>query len=178
MRVTNRLIAVVLAALLAVAGALAAVEVVAARAANRDEPLLIRYDKVATTLRDHSWQDRSVRLVCAGLVLLGLLLLLAGLWWQRKQMPLSTEDDRTRAYTDRATVRRMLKRAAEAVEGVLGARAKVRRRQVTVTIRVRPRPRPAAEVERETSAVIQSTVDRLGLVQRPRTRLKLREKHR
>ena len=175
MRVTNRLIAVVLSAALIVAGAVAAAEVVEART-HRSRPLLVRYDRVATVLRDHSWQDRSVRLVCAGLVLAGLLLLLAGLWRGPRYLPLSTEDSGVLVVTDRATVRRVLERAAAAVEGVGGTRAWVFRRRIWVTIRVRPRPRPAAEVEAEVSEVIRTAMDRLGLVDRPRLLLRLREK--
>jgi len=177
MRVTNRLIAVLLATALVVAGAVTAVEVVAARTGHRSGPLLVRYDKAATVLRDHSWQDRSVRLVAAGLVLVGLLLLVAGLWRGPRLIPLSTGDDALDAVTDRATVRRVLERAAGAVEGVLGARAWVYRRRVWVSIRVRPRPRPAAEVEAEVSDVLRTAVDRIGLVDRPRMLLRLREKH-
>src|SRR3954453_1314900 len=177
MRVPNRLIAVVLAAALIVAGAVMAVEVVAARAANRSRPLLVRYDRAATVLRDHSWQDRSVRLVCAGLVLAGLLLLVAGLWRGPRYIPLSTEDSGLLVVTDRATVRRVLERAAASVEGVGGTRAWVFRRRIWVTIRVRRRPRPVAEIEAEVSGVLRAAMDRIGLVDRPRVLLRLREKH-
>jgi hypothetical protein len=70
-----------------------------------------------------------------------------------------------------------LERAAATVEGVGGTRAWVFRRRIWVTIRVRPRPRPAAEIEAEVSGVLKSAMDRIGLVDRPRVLLRLREKH-
>ena len=130
-RLTLRVLSVLLAAGLLALGVVVTVEIVLA--AFGQPPWLLPYPRVATTLREQTWDSVVARAVAAGLCLLGLLLLLPALRrGTPTALPLTPLTDGVDTHVSRRGLQRTLSAAAGRVDGVRGAKAKVGRRKVKV----------------------------------------------
>ena len=113
--------------------------------------------------------------ISAAVAVLGLLLLLGQLVPRRPGLlTVATEDPAVQAGVERRTLGRAMAAAASDVDGVSGARARIRRRRVTVI--VTSRLREDSGLPERVQNHLQTWVDGLGLVEPPRLRLKLRHK--
>lgn len=134
MRAFNRILCVLLAVAIAVAGVLTVIEVVAA--ATDNEPVLVKWNGLVEDLTSTQWKDVAARIAAGILIAVGLLLLLFAL---RRGKP-ATVGLRTGASdVDMTTTRRSLQRSlatsATTVDGISDAKVKVKRRKVAVKAR-------------------------------------------
>jgi hypothetical protein len=170
-QVINRLLATVLAAALFLGGLLAAVDVVLVQAGR--PPFLVPTDQWAAWFRVQTFGAGIIRVVCAGLVLLGLLLLLAGLRRGRPgvlRLPPRTEGVTVTA--SRRELERSLATAAGRGDGVESARARARRRSVRVTARTALRD--PGDLAGRITTTLGGRLDELGLADRLRPRVRVR----
>lgn len=159
-RLTLRVLAVLLAAALLALGVVVTVEI--ALAALGQPAWVLPYAEVATTLREQTWQSALARSVAAGLCVLGLLLLLPAL---RRGKPTALLLTPLTEGVDTHIARRGLQRTAAAaagrVDGVRRAKAKVGRRKVTVT--TTSRLRDTSALPQQVDAAVRAELDALGL---------------
>jgi hypothetical protein len=128
----NRVITALLALLLLVAAIVCLGEIIAAQL-NRG-PWLLPVDDVSTYLQDSPWSGSFARAVCIGLVILGLVLVVAGVRRGRpRNIPLQTDVKGLTLQASRRSLERVLSQSAELQDGVATARAKVGRRSARVT---------------------------------------------
>jgi hypothetical protein len=174
MRTLNRALSVLLALTLAVFGVLVVAEIIRAGLERRGH-LLLSFESFARFGRDHTWDSGQVITISAAVAVLGLLLLLGQLVPRRPGLlTVATEDPAVQAGVERRTLGRAMAAAASDVDGVSGARARIRRRRVTVI--VTSRLREDSGLPERVQNHLQTWVDGLGLVEPPRLRLKLRHK--
>ncbi len=132
MSTVNRVLAALLALALFLGGLLVAVECVLA--ALRRPGWVIPRERWTTALTSTAWNETLVRLVAAGVVVVGLLLLLAAL---RRGAPgtlaLPTTTDGVDVRAQRRGVEHSVESAARRTDGIIGARARVTRHAVKVT---------------------------------------------
>lgn len=137
MRIVNRLLAAILALAIAGAGLLTAVEVLVAQTGWATPPLLVPYDQWLTTLRAHTWKDTPVLLIAIGVIVVGLLLILAAAADRDRSLRMIFDRPEIHATTSRRSLARALEHEAAAVDGVGSAKAKVRRKaRVNAQIRI------------------------------------------
>lgn len=138
MRFVNRLLAAILALVIAGAGLLTATEVLVVQAGwVKNPPLVVPYDQWLTTLRAHTWKDTSVLLIAIGALVLGLLLILAAIAGRDRTFAMLFGRPEVHPTTTRRSLSRTLQHEAAAVDGVGSARAKVRRRRAKVKAQAR-----------------------------------------
>jgi hypothetical protein len=134
MRLANRVLAALLSLALIVAGVLLIIEVIADRVNHAAAVVNWRpaYDWAKRT----TWTEGSVRVTCAVLILLGLVLLIAEMKPARVSRLAADPAQAGAAGIDTAYTRRGLaaavRSAVTGVDGVRGASVKVKRRKVTV----------------------------------------------
>jgi Family of unknown function (DUF6286) len=158
-RVTLRVLAVLLACALLALGVLVAVEVVLAALGR---PAVLPYSSVARTLRRETWESALARAVGIGLCVLGLLLLLPALRRGRPSaLPLAPLAQGVDTSVSRRGLQKTLAAAAGRVDGVRSARAEVGRRKVRVT--ARSRLRETGELPAQVDRAIRDELDRLAL---------------
>ena len=121
---------VLVAAVLAAAGILGAVQ---AASAALDRPLWkLPHRYFAGPLQDTHWDGTATLAVAAAVAFIGLLLVLTGLIPGRpRAIPLASGDESVVIGAPRRSLRRSLARLAEDVDGIDRARAKARMRSVT-----------------------------------------------
>lgn len=171
MRTLDTLLAVVLSLALVAAAVVVPVEVV--RALTGSGPWLVDGPAAASTLRGTSWDDGVTRAVLGAVAAVGLLLL--GLELRRRrprELPLAGGADGVRAGTDRRSLQRSLRRAAEQVDGVQTALVRAGRRRVRVTAATRL-PDPGDLRDRVGAAVVQR-LDAVGLAEPLQVRVDVR----
>ena len=167
MHVLNRLLATLLALALFLGGLLAVVEIVLAALGR--PAWLVPHPEWSSGLGEQTFDSGVVRAVLIGLVVLGLLLLLAAL---RRGRPGALQlPDRTpgvRVTASRRGVERALATAARRADGVRGARARVGRR--TARVQASTAVRSSGELQEPVTTVVTERLDELGLtgVLRPR----------
>lgn len=155
MRTVNRLLAFVVALALAVAAALAIVEIAAALAGG--SPVLVARTRLASELGQLRWDDARVIAVAAGMVLVGLILVLVAAVPPRPpQLPLRGQPGRSVAV-DRRGLQERLRHVALRDRDAVAATVRIRRRaKLRVSVprdtdrraaRVRLRERVAAAVD-------------------------------
>ena len=170
MTVLNRVVATLLALALLLGGLLAAAEIVLA-AIGRPS-WLVPHERWSTWLGDQTFSGAVVRLVLVGLVILGLLLLIAALRRGKPgSLPLAARTDGVRVTTSRRGVERSISTAASRADGVRSARAKVGRR--TVRVKTSTAVRSPGELQQPVTAAVTERIEELGLtgVLRPRVTL-------
>ena len=159
-RLTLRIVSVLLAAALLALGLLVTVEIVLA--ALGQPAWVLPYSQVATTLRDQSWDSVVARAAAAGLCLLGLLLLLPALRRGKPTaLPLAPLNDGVDAHVSRRGLQRTLAAAAGRVDGIGSAKAKVGGRMVTV--RTTTRLRDSSVLPAQVDTAVREELDTLGL---------------
>jgi hypothetical protein len=165
--IVNRVLATLLALALFLGGLLAVVEIVLAAL---DRPAwLVPHQEWSGWLRDQDFTGGIVRAGLIGLVVLGLLLLVAAL---RRGKPgslrLPARTDGVRVSASRRGIERSLATSARRTDAVRSAHAKARRR--TVRIKASTGLRSSAELQQPVTAAVTTRLEELGLagVLRPR----------
>jgi hypothetical protein len=168
--VVNRVLATLLALALFLGGLLAAAEVVLA-ALDR-QSWLVPHEQWSSWLADNTFSAGVVRAVLIGMVVLGLLFLLAAL---RRGKPgslqLPARTDGVRVTASRRGIERTLVTAARRADGVRSATAKAGRRAVRVTASTALRS--PDELQQPVTSAVTERLDELGLtgVLRPRVKV-------
>ncbi len=162
-RLTLRVLAVLLAAGLLALGVVVTVEIVLA--AFGQPAWVLPYAEVATTLREQTWDSVLARAAAAGLCLLGLLGLLLLLPALRRgkptALPLTPQTEGVDTHVSRRGLQRTLSAAASRVDGVRQAKAKVGRRNVKVSTTTRLRD--TSELPSQVDSAVRAELDALGL---------------
>lgn len=134
MRLTNRFLAVLVALALLVFGVLVVAEIVWVLALGGSQELLLPYPALAEYLAELRWDSGAARAILIGLVLVGLLLIVAEL---RRSKPglltLASSGGPVTAGVDRRTLQKAAAAAATDVDGISSARARVSRRRISVS---------------------------------------------
>jgi hypothetical protein len=170
MSVINRILATLLALVLLLGGLLTVVDVVLVQVGR--PPFLVPTARWSSWLRGQSFDAGIVRAVCAGLVLLGLLLLISALRRGRPHaVPLPAQTDGVRVTATRRQVQHALAAAAGRVDGVHDAHVKAKRR--TVRVKAATPLRDPGDLQQRITSVITGRLDDLGLdgTLRPRVTL-------
>jgi hypothetical protein len=156
----RRLTALVLATALMLASAIGFIEIVAAAL---DQPAwIVPGGAWATWLSDHSWNDGPVRVALSGVLLLGLLLLVVGLYpGRRTELALASTEPGVTVAVSRRGVERTLAAAAHSIPGVTSVKASARRRRVRVDAWTRIRD--TGDLRERISAAVQEHIDALAL---------------
>jgi hypothetical protein len=147
MRLLNRLLAAVVAILVAGAGLLVAVEVVIAQLFKRD-PWIIPYDQWLRSARRETWErsDAVLQLAVAFIVVGAILLLLQLLHRRPRNLPLYLTPE-WEVAVQRRSLERSLARAAAKVDAVDAASVKLRGERLRVQAATKRRVFPNLELE-------------------------------
>jgi hypothetical protein len=177
-RTLDRVLAVLLGVTGLVLGVLVVVEVVAAALGR--PAVVLPYGPVAGWLRDQPWSGAAVLAVAVGLLVLGLVLLLAELTPRRRTDLVLTGDDPAVTTTlSTRSLGRVLEAAATATPGVERASARARSRRARLSVRVPVRdPGEAARIGREAEANATTALEELRLRRTPRLRVRTRQEAR
>lgn len=163
-----------LCALLALAlllGSLLVIAEVGLAAAGR-EPWLVPYPDWETWLLEHTWDDRVVIAILAGLVVLGLVFLfLAVRRGKPPTLPLRARTPGVDVTASRKSVEKSLVAAASRTPGITGAEASVRGRSARVEAQAATRTESG--LEQEVESAVTARLSSLGLTRdlRPRVRV-------
>ena len=173
MTLVNRLLATVLALALFLGGLLAAVDIVLVQLQR--PPFLVPVGQWAAWFRAQTLGAGIVRAVCAGLVLLGLVLLFCALRRGRPgALPLPASTEGVTVTASRRELERALSVEAGRVDGVESARARARRRGVTV--QARTALREPGDLSTRVTDVVTGRLGELGLTERLRPRVTVSSK--
>ncbi len=171
MRAFNRLLSVLLAVAIAVAGVLTVIEIIAA--AFHKDPVVVKWKGLVGDLATTQWKEAGPRVAAAVLIVVGLLLLLFAL---RRGKPATVGLTTSAEDVDMTTTRRSLQRSlgsnAAAVDGIHEARAKVKRRKIVISARATSGLDKSEAKDRLTSEV-QQRLDALSLSERRRLVVKV-----
>src|SRR4051812_22659992 len=170
MRAFNRILCLLLAAAIALAGVLAIIEIIAA---NTDhDPVVIKWHGLVDDLASNEWKTAAPRVAAIVLIVVGLLLLFFAL---RRGKPNTVALTTNAAATDMTTTRRSLQRslsaAATHVDGVADAKVKVKRRKIVVTGRAGTADTDGARSRLESE--MQDRIDGLSLAETRRLKVRL-----
>ena len=174
MRLVNRLVATLLAAALMAGGILLAIEVVIGYYLDR-ESWLLPYDRWYREARDTTWSDPAVVFTFVVIGLVGLVLL--GLQLARRRpttVPLAPTSDHVHADVNRRSVEHSLERAAARVDGVAGAKARLRGQRAV--LRVSTNRRMLGDLRARVTRQADGVLDELGLARRPSVQVALRSR--
>jgi hypothetical protein len=134
MRAFNRILCILLAIAIAVAGVLTVIEVIAA--AVDHDPIVVKWHGLVDDLATNEWKTAGPRVAAIVLIVVGLLLLLFAL---RRGKPatiaLTTQVPELDLTTTRRSLQRSLATSASSVDGITDASVKVKRRKVAVSAR-------------------------------------------
>jgi Family of unknown function (DUF6286) len=165
--------AVLVAAVLAAAGILGAIQ--AASAALGRPVWKVPHRDFAGPLQDTHWNDTATLAVAAAVAFIGLVLVLAGLIPGRpRAIPLASGDESVVIGAPRRSLRRSLARLAADIDGVDSARAKARRRSIVV--RASTRLRDTAGLREAVHTAVQDRLAALDPLLPPRVKVRLRRK--
>lgn len=171
MRLTNRVVSVLLALAIIVAGLVVPVEIV--RGALSKPHWLLPWEAATSNLRRDSWQSGPVRSILIVAVAVGLLLLVAQLKPRRPSaIPLAPLTPQVEASTTRRSLQSTLQHAAADVDGISSAKAVVRRQSAKVT--AVSHLRDSAGIEAEVRERVGRRLDALGLAHAPRLTVQVR----
>jgi hypothetical protein len=169
-RFANSLLSLLLAAALAAAGIVVAVEI--ALAGLGDSYWLLPWPNWYRWALDHTWTVAPVVVAGWALVVVGLILLFFALAPYR---PVTLE---ARPYSPdvvslvrRAALERSLGRAAQAIDGIVGAGVKISRH--SVRIKARSNRRDVVGLRDDVVRTVGARLDTLHLVQPPRLRVQV-----
>lgn len=134
MRAFNRILCILLAIAIAVAGVLTVIEIIAA--ATDHDPVIVKWHGLVNDLATNQWKTAGPRVAAIVLIIVGLLLLLFAL---RRGKPatiaLTTQVPDLDLTTTRRSLQRSLATSATAVDGITDASVRVTRRKVAVSAR-------------------------------------------
>jgi hypothetical protein len=165
MRAANRVIAAVLALVIAATGLIAAVEIVAA-AAGRDDSVLVNWPGWYDDAIVRPWNDGAVRVVGVGLVLAGLaLLLLQVLRRPPRQLRMAAGQTGLTAEIDRRSLQKSMRRTTENLDGI--ARSDVRIDQSRLVVRAKANRRDTTGLDQVVGEHAEGRVQTLQLERPP-----------
>jgi Family of unknown function (DUF6286) len=134
-RAVNRLIAVVLSGVLLVAGVITAVEVV--WASFGDDPAVLHWQTARQWLTEHTLAGAESRLICIGLILVGLLFLACAWRPAPRPMSLGGHGPGLRADVDRRSLQRAVRTVVEHEPAVASARVRLHRHTLRIDVTAR-----------------------------------------
>ena len=170
MHVINRVLATLLAVALLLGGLLAALDILLVQAGR--PAWLVPAAQWATWLREQTYGAGIVRLICAGLVIVGLLLMICGLRPGRPgALRLPARTDGITVTTHRRELERILTTALTRLEGVASAGVKAHRRSVQV--RADTALRDPGDLATRVHETVTGCLTELGLAGRLRPRVTL-----
>ncbi|WP_239336972.1 DUF6286 domain-containing protein [Frankia sp. CiP3] len=143
MRVTNRIVAALLAAVIAAVGVIAIIEMVSA--ALDDGYAIVDWQSITAAMARNTWSDAGPTVLGVILGAGGILLLVLGLrrgrlqWFAVRPSPTGTA-----TFAAGRGIARALASAAEDIDGVTRAKVRLRRRTAKVKIESSPRINPDA----------------------------------
>lgn len=165
MRILNRVVAALVALALAALGFLIPAEVFNAQVLKR-RPLVIPYDRWYRTSQEDTWGSDVVLQIGLAVISVGLLLLLLQLLKRKPTaFPLERRQPGVDAYVGRRSLERSLTRAAEHVDGIAHAKAKVGGKRIRVNASSNRRAAP--NLEAELTQAVTSALHRVRLAQEP-----------
>ena len=173
MRLVERVLALLLAAALVVGSLVLALEVL--WAALGKEPLVVAWPSAYARGSADAWDSAPVRLLAVGVLVAGLLLLVAELTPRRTpRLRMTGSDPTVDAAVSRRSLRSALLAAAEQVDGISTAKAKVSSRTATVTATSRLGSTGSAQqLTGELEAALRARLDGLQLSRTPRLRTRV-----
>lgn len=131
MRAIERILSLLLALAIVVGAVLLALEVGWAVAGK--PPLLVQWTTAYTAGTTNTWDTTAARVTAIAVLAVGLLLLLVALKPRRApRLPLTETEPGVDAAITRRSLRATLLSAAQQVDGISSAKAKVRKRKATV----------------------------------------------
>ncbi|WP_131769468.1 DUF6286 domain-containing protein [Candidatus Protofrankia californiensis] len=169
MRLTNRIVAALLAAVLAAAGVIAIVEMV--NAALDNGYAIVDWRSAVDVMARNTWSDTGPTVLAVVLIIAGVLLLTLGIrrgpaeWLALR--PISTG---TWGFVSRSGLSRSLGSAVTEVDDV--SRAKVHLRRRTATIMVELHPRSSADTPAQVLDRVREHLASFDLVAPPKTKVK------
>lgn len=170
----TRALAALLALALLLASLLVVVEV--ALAAAGQAPWLVDFTQWTAWMSERNWDDRTVRTILVGLLLVGLLLLVLTL---RRGKPatlsLRPRTSGVDVKASRKSVERSLAAAASRTSGVTSADASVRRRKARIEARG---SRPESGLAQDVESAARARLDSLGLARERRLDVQIYAKDR
>lgn len=168
MTVLNRVLCALLALAVLAAGLLVAAEILAA-GLDRG-PWIVPYDRWQRTLRTTPWSDLAVRLVSAGMVVVGVVILVLQAWRRRPgALVLAPTAGGAAARLDRRRAEQWLSEHLGRVDGV--GSAAVRLDAKVARVRARTTEADPSATERRLRDDLDHQLERLGLESRLRTKL-------
>ncbi len=169
MRLTNRIVAALLAAVLAAAGVIAIVEMV--NAAMDNGYAVVNWRSAVNIMARNTWSDTGPTVLAVVLIIVGVVLLTLGIRrGPAEWLPLRPISIGTRSFVSRSGLSRSLGSAVTEVDGV--SRAKVRLRQRTATIMVELHPRSGADTPAQVLDRVRAHLALFDLVAPPKTKVK------
>lgn len=161
-KVTNRLLAVLVALALLVLAVLVVVEIAWVLLFGGSTEVLLPYPGISDTLAGLAWDSRPARAILIGLVILGGLILLTELRRSRPGLlTLASSGGSVTAGADRRSVERAAAAAATDVDGISAAVARVSSRRVSVSAVAGPRD--ATGLHERLTSEMQSWLEGLNL---------------
>jgi len=168
MTVVNRILAALLALVLLLGGLLAACEIVLAQLGRR--PWLVPHPQWSAWLGQRTLADGLVRAAMVGLVVVGVLLMLAAL---RRGKPhhltLPSTIEGVQVTASRRGVERSLREAGSRISGVRAVEVRAGRR--TVKVRAHTASRGEGQVQQQLTDTVAARLQQLGLADRLRPRV-------
>lgn len=169
--ITIRVLSALFALLLLVGGLLVAVEIVLAQLGR--PAWLIPWPAWASWLGGQTWATSTIRLLLAGLVMVGLVLLILALRLGKpRRLALPATGSNLHVSIARRALQQTLKDAAARASGVASASAKAGRRTVKITATT-ANPN-TTEVHHAALAAVNQRLDQLGLAGRLRPRVRIK----
>ncbi|WP_131745297.1 DUF6286 domain-containing protein [Frankia sp. Cppng1_Ct_nod] len=169
MRVTNRIVAALLAAAIAAVGVIAIVEMV--NAALDESYSIIDWPSAVGAMTRNAWSDTGPTVLGAVLSAVGVVLLLLGLRRGRVSwFVVRPSSAGTATFASRSGISRSLRDAATDVDGVTHATVRVRRR--TAKVKVDLRPRTAADAPTQVHHEVSERLASFDLATPPKVKLK------
>jgi len=162
-RVINRLLAALLGLILLIAGIAAAIEILVSLFGG--EHFLLPTDDWLDALRSTPWNSESVVLVATGVVVVGIVLLIAGIAARARIITLRRPRDTVEVVASARAIAQILRREAASVSGVSSASSEVSARHARVVATV-PLASPE-RVEADLSAVLAATLRRIPWTSAP-----------
>ena len=168
--ITNRVLSALFALLLVAGGLLVAVEIVIAQLGR--PALLIPWPAWASWLRGQTWDTSTVRLILAGVAVVGLVLLILALRpGKPRRLALPATGSNLHMSIARRALQQNLADTAARASGVASASAKAGRRTVTITATT-TNPN-TTEVQNAAQAAVSQRIDELGLARRLHSRVRI-----
>jgi hypothetical protein len=178
MRVVNRLLALLLALGVIFAAAIGVIEVIAQR--THVHPVVLNWPGIYHWAAHTSWGAAPVRALSIGLVVVGLLLLVAQLKPRRPtRLPIAAGNPATDAAITRRGLAYSLRNAVTDIDGVNRAQVTVRRRRARIRATVRTTSVRNADTLRTTvTETAQRHLDSLQLIHPPKLSVRVATRER